>query len=581
GASFEPPSFITHLRPLEVSVADYTTLQCQVSGTPEITISWYKGDTILRSTPEHKMYFKDNVATLIFNKVDISDSGEYICKAENSVGSTSSSALLTVQERKRPPSFVRKLKDTEQTIGFPVKLVCRLSGSEPMSVTWYKDGVPLRDDFNVQTSYIDNVATLHLLQTDMAHSGQYSCTATNPVGTVTSTARFTVSETKQAPLFDITPESRDVPVGQGVDFECHVTGTHPIHVIWAKDGREIRTGGNYAITFVENTAHLRIMRVGKGDSGQYTCQASNEVGKDFCSAQLNVKEPPKYVKKLDASKMVKVGDSCQLDCKVSGSPEIKIAWYKNDQELHASEKYHMTFSDATAVLVIVGATLEDSGDYICEALNSAGTVSCSTVVTVKEPPVFSKKPSPVDTLKGTDVILQCELTGTPPFEVAWFKDRKQIRGSKKFKVTMKNFSASVHILNLEATDIGEYQCKASNEVGSDICACTVKFKEPPRFVKKLSDTFTYTGEPTALRAVVEGSQPISVLWLKDKGEIIRESENLQISFSDNIAMLQIASAEATSGGKYICQIKNDAGMRECAGYLKVLGWYWLLSPSEE
>lgn len=85
----------------------------------------------------------------------------------------------------------------------------------------------------------------------------------------------------------------------------------------------------------------------------------------------------------------------------------------------------------------------------------------------------------------------------------------------------------------------------------------------------------------ALRAVVEGSQPISVVWLKDKGEIIRESENVKISFSDNIATLQIASAEATNGGKYICQIKNDAGMRECTGYLQVLGWYRLPCPSKE
>lgn len=90
-------------------------------------------------------------------------------------------------------------------------------------------------------------------------------------------------------MFDITPKSIDVPVGQSADLECHVTGAQPIHVTWAKDGREIRTGGNYAITFVANTAHLRILRVGKGDTGQYTCQASNDVGKDFCSAQLNVK----------------------------------------------------------------------------------------------------------------------------------------------------------------------------------------------------------------------------------------------------------------------------------------------------
>uniref|UniRef100_A0A674HDW0 Ig-like domain-containing protein n=1 Tax=Taeniopygia guttata TaxID=59729 RepID=A0A674HDW0_TAEGU len=178
----EPPYFVTHLEPLEVSVGSYTTLQCHVAGTPEITVSWYKGDTKLRSTPEYKVFFKDNVATLIFNKV----------------------------------------------------------------------------------------------------------------------AR---------------------------------------------------------------------------DSGQYTCQASNEAGKDFCSAQLSVKEPPKFIKKPEALRFVKQGDTVQLECKISGTPEIRIMWYKNDQALQASDRLHMSFVDSMAMLTILGATAEDAGDYICEAHNSAGTLT--------------------------------------------------------------------------------------------------------------------------------------------------------------------------------------------------------------
>lgn len=55
--------------------------------------------------------------------------------------------------------------------------------------------------------------------------------------------------------------------------------------------------------------------------------------------------------------------------------------------------------------------------------------------------------------------------------------------------------------------------------------------------------------------------------------MIRESENIRITFVENVATLQFAKAEPANAGKYICQIKNDGGMRENMATLTVLGWY--------
>lgn len=68
---------------------------------------------------------------------------------------------------------------------------------------------------------------------------------------------------------------------------------------------------------------------------------------------------------------------------MKGSPEINVTWYKNNMLLNSSEKYKISFSDSAAVLEINDINVEDSGDYVCEAQNEAGTDSCSTIITVK------------------------------------------------------------------------------------------------------------------------------------------------------------------------------------------------------
>ena len=73
--------------------------------------------------------------------------------------------------------------------------------------------------------------------------------------------------------------------------------------------------------------------------------------------------------------------------------------------------------------------------------------------------------------------------------------------------------------------------------------------EPPKFISKLNSLTVVAGEPAELQASIEGAQPISVQWLKEKEEVIRESENIRISFVNNGATLQCAKAEPANAGK--------------------------------
>lgn len=94
-------------------------------------------------------------------------------------------------------------------------------------------------------------------------------------------------------------------------------------------------------------------------------------------------EPPKFVMKLDLTKLVLSGSLATLECKVTGSPEISIRWYKNETEISSNDKYKMTFTDSVATLKIDNCFVEDSGDYICQASSEAGIDRCSCLLTVK------------------------------------------------------------------------------------------------------------------------------------------------------------------------------------------------------
>lgn len=115
----------------------------------------------------------------------------------------------------------------------------------------------------------------------------------------------------------------------------------------------------------------------------FPCLFKESVQFKTTSPLFGFPEPPRFIKKLDSSRLVKQHDSTKYECKIGGSPEIKVTWYKGETEIHPSEKYRMSFVDSVAVIEMYNLSVEDSGDYTCEAQNPAGSASTSTSLKVK------------------------------------------------------------------------------------------------------------------------------------------------------------------------------------------------------
>lgn len=94
-------------------------------------------------------------------------------------------------------------------------------------------------------------------------------------------------------------------------------------------------------------------------------------------------EPPQFIQKLPPATFVKLCEGHRFECKATSARSLKMCWYKNDQKITEGNNYKVVFVDSTAYLQLRTTRFEDNGVYTCEAQNDAGSVSCSTVLTVQ------------------------------------------------------------------------------------------------------------------------------------------------------------------------------------------------------
>lgn len=90
--------------------------------------------------------------------------------------------IFLYTDRAVPPSFTKTLKKMDGSISSNVTLECRVAGSQPLAVSWYKDNKEIHSGGKYKLDMIESTASVTITGLDQSDSGVYTCRASNDAG---------------------------------------------------------------------------------------------------------------------------------------------------------------------------------------------------------------------------------------------------------------------------------------------------------------------------------------------------------------------------------------------------------------
>ncbi|XP_073957384.1 uncharacterized protein isoform X8 [Choristoneura fumiferana] len=571
-----PPQFTMRLRDRRVQATYPVRLTCQVVGCPAPAVTWYKDGREVYKDNRHT-HFKDELFhTLEIAPTTLEDGGVYEALARNSSGAVSCRCCLVVDKGIRAyvaPEFCCGLEPLYRlSEGEELRITAVVEAYPSVGVTWYRDGVRLRPSRRaVMTLDRDGQIELALAFVTSRDAGVYTCTASNEVGSASTSGKVDVLEGQMVerrappmlvspdvpyskePMFVRKPRSSEAYEGDTVIIECEVIGDPKPDVYWLRDFLKP--------DYYRDATHFK--RIGAGPeyrfeiphakldyTGAYSVVARNVHGeaKAIISLQILAKDLssnddshnvrygrvdviPRFERNL-TDLLSYDGDAVEFECHLSGNPLPDIRWYHYAELIRDCPYLECTFEDGTARLKIKQVTADDEGTYTCEASNSLGKASSSACLVVYPP--------------GEPNTL-CQRLRRPPALLSAAS-------------TPRSTPRSTPARSVSRTRTPGPELKRLSSPGRQM---------PPSFYTYPFNKVVEEGETVVFQCAVKGLPSPWATWDKD-GIIVTPSSRITLKEKEEIRILEIEHVTIEDVGLYRISVENDYGRAEGSARLEVI-----------
>ncbi|XP_073720236.1 obscurin isoform X42 [Misgurnus anguillicaudatus] len=510
-----PLIFKRELQNQECEEGGSVTLQCELS-KPGVPVVWRKGAQVIHSGGKYHIDQVGSTFELKITELKLEDAGVYSCDC----GFNKTSSTITVNEL--PVVFTHELKNLECDEGGSATLSCELS-KPGVHVQWKKGSQVIQSGGRYIIKQTASKVELKINDLKPDDEGDYTCVC----GDKKSTANMKIKVLKASYKPGLQKQSTEEA---SVSVPKFLTASAAPETDTTYQKREKQ----------EQLSVPKLLTPSAAPETDTTYQKREK------QEQLSAIPVQTFVKDL-SSQEVDEGDNVTLCCETS-IPDGNVTWKKGTRVLSDGQKYSIKRQGTIQTLVIHKLSVEDGGEYICEA----GDKQSKATLTVKEYVKITQELKDVTVITGEDAVFKCEVSHSGITNVEWWLGSNHLQNNDLNQISCRGREHSLVLKMVTPDDSGD----VAFVVGQEKSVAYLMVQEKPKvvFLEKPLDITANEGQTVTLSCMTSDPEA-SVTWYRDE-ETIKAGSRFLLYKDRAVHQLRILRVEEGDAGLYTCKTKD-------------------------